>query len=95
MTTKDGSMNPMSSKPHDAGSHDQPMTPAVQRVIAAADKRARDAAAMPGGCPTPTGCREHGCHGDCLPPNAEVTRDQQHEQQDPKRDGGACCWASR
>lgn len=52
-------------KPHD--SHGQKMTPAVQRVIDAADKRARDKAAMPADCPTPTGCREHGCHGECLP----------------------------
>ena len=70
MTAKAGSMmNQMSSNPHDAGSHDQPMTPAVQRVIDAADKRARDRAAMPAACPTPTGCREHGCHGECLTPN--------------------------
>jgi len=73
MTAKAGSMNPMSSKPHDAGSHDQPMTPAVQRAIEAADKRARDKAAMPPACPTPTACREHGCHGECLPPNPKLT----------------------
>jgi hypothetical protein len=57
------------SRPHDAGTHSQPMTPAVQRVIDEADKRARDKAAMPAACPTPTDCREHGCHGECLPPN--------------------------
>ena len=57
-------------RPHDAGSHDQPMTPAVQRVIDEADRRARDKAAMPAACLTPSGCREHGCRGDCLPPNA-------------------------
>ena len=56
-------------RPHDAGSHAQPMTPAVQRVIDDADKRARDKAAMPAACPTATGCREHGCHGACMPPN--------------------------
>jgi hypothetical protein len=54
-------------KPHDAGSHDQTVTPALQRVIDEADKRARDRAAMPPCCTTPTGCREHGCHGACLP----------------------------
>ena len=57
------------TRPRDAGSHDQSMTPAVQRVIDAADKRARDAAVMPSGCSTPTGCREHGCHGECMTPN--------------------------
>ena len=60
---------PAPRRPHDAGSHDQPMTPAVQRVIDEADKRARDKAAMPEACPTATGCREHGCHGACMPPN--------------------------
>jgi hypothetical protein len=25
--------------------------------------------AMPAACPTPRGCRDHGCHGQCLPPN--------------------------
>jgi hypothetical protein len=59
-------------RPCDAGSHDQPMTPAVQRVIDEADKRARDKAAMPEACPTATGCREHGCHGACMPPNGPV-----------------------
>ena len=33
------------------------------------DKLARDKAAMPAGCTTPRGCRDHGCHGECLPPN--------------------------
>lgn len=32
-------MTPIPRKPHDAGSHDQQMTPAVQAVIDAADKR--------------------------------------------------------
>lgn len=59
----------MSDKPHDAGSHDQPMSPAVQRVIDAADKRAADKAAMPAGCPTPTECRRSACHGGCLEPS--------------------------
>ena len=54
-------MTPIPRKPHDAGSHDQQMTPAVQAVIDAADKR------MPAGCTTPDGCRQHGCHGACLP----------------------------
>jgi hypothetical protein len=58
---------PIPKKPHDAGSHDQQMTPAVQRVIEEADKRARDKAAMPAACPTPSGCRGNGCHGACLP----------------------------
>ena len=62
-------------KPHDAGSHDQQMTQAVQRVIDEADKRARDKAAMPAACQTPTGCREHGCHGECLPPGANERQD--------------------
>jgi hypothetical protein len=62
-----------SGRPHDAGTHGQPMTPAVQRVIDEADRRARDKAAMPAACPTPTGCREHGCHGECMPPNVELT----------------------
>ena len=62
------------SRPHDAGSHDQPMTPAVQRVIDEADKRARDKMAMPVACPTATGCREHGCHGACMPPNVRAER---------------------
>lgn len=60
------------SRPHDAGTHDQQMPPAVQRVIEEADKRARDKAAMPAACPTPTGCRKHGCHGECMPPNDGV-----------------------
>lgn len=55
------------SSTHDAGSHNQPMTPALQRVIDAADQRARDNAAMPATCPTASGCRAHGCHGACLP----------------------------
>lgn len=54
-------------KPHDAGACEQTMTPAVQAVIDAADKRERDKAAMPADCTTPTGCRENGCHGACLP----------------------------
>ena len=58
-------MTPISRKPHDAGSHDQQMTPAVQAAIDAADKR------MPAGCTTPEGCRPHGCHGACLPGAAE------------------------
>lgn len=53
-------------KAHDAGSHDQPMTPAIQRVVDEFDKRARDAAAMPAGCPTPSECRGSVCHGECL-----------------------------
>ena len=56
-------------KPHDAGSHDQKMTPAVQRVIDEADKRAADKAAMPDRCPTPTECRGSACHGGCLEPS--------------------------
>lgn len=61
--------------PHDAGSHNQRMTPALQRVIDAADKRERDRTAMPPACPTPTGCRENGCHGECIPaePVQEMT----------------------
>ena len=62
-----GSARVVAPKPRDAGSHDQQMTPAVQRVIDAADKRARDKAAMPSACTTPTDCRQHGCHGGCLP----------------------------
>jgi hypothetical protein len=57
------------SRPDDAGSHDRPLTPAVQRVIDEAEKRARDREAMPAACPTATGWREHGCHGACMPPN--------------------------
>jgi len=60
-------MKPISTKPHDAGSHDQQMSPQLQELIEAADKRARDKAVMPANCTTPTGCREHGCHGACLP----------------------------
>lgn len=59
-------MTPISRKPHDAGSHDQQMQPAVQAAIDAADKR------MPAGCTTPEGCRPHGCHGACLPGAAET-----------------------
>lgn len=60
-------MKPINDKPHDGGSHNQVMTPAIQRVIDAAEKRKRDKSAMPAGCTSPTGCREHGCHGECLP----------------------------
>ncbi len=28
-----------------------------------------DTQVMPAACPTAAGCREHGCHGACLPPN--------------------------
>jgi hypothetical protein len=45
---------------------------AVQRVIDAADKRARDAAAMPAGCPTPSECRGSACHGECLPSSVKL-----------------------
>jgi hypothetical protein len=60
----------MSNKPHDAGSHEQKMSPAVKRVIDEADKRAADKAAMPAQCPTPTECRRSACHGGCLPPSS-------------------------
>jgi hypothetical protein len=28
--------------------------------------------AMPAACTTPRGCRDHGCHGACLPPNDRI-----------------------
>jgi hypothetical protein len=62
-------------KPHD--SHGQQMTPELQRVIDAADKRERDKAAMPSGCTTPTGCRENGCHGECLPTDNPEARERE------------------
>ena len=55
------------------------MTPAVQRVIDEADRRAADKAAMPARCPTPTECRRSACHGGCLEPSEPVALEMVYE----------------
>lgn len=67
-------MKPINKTPHDAGSHGQQMTPAVQRAVDAADKRGQETCVP---SPAQRPCRSPYCEcepGKCTHPSCYDAR---------------------